>query len=170
MDRAARGSPRAHRVGPLGVINWGGVALGAATGIVAALLLNLAVDVILAWESSIPSIIIHFSATVGAGYIAGRFAVNGPAHNGAFAGLGLFLFAGVVALLNRGRTDAPGTGHPRRGRRSPRRSWWCPRRPPSDRLRHRKTIGAATVYRVSSGDGRGLRVEESPDSTGQDAG
>lgn len=99
MDPAARGPPRAHRVGPLGVINWGGVALGAATGIVAALLLNLAVDVILPWESSIPSIIIHFSATVGAGYIAGRFAVNGPAHNGALAGLGFFLFAGVVAVL-----------------------------------------------------------------------
>ncbi len=96
MDRAARGPPRARRVGTLGVINWGGVALGAATAIVAALLLNLAIDVILAWESSIPSITIHFSATVGAGYIAGRFAVNGPAHNGAFAGLGLFLFAGVL--------------------------------------------------------------------------
>jgi len=66
---------------------------------VAALLLNLAVDVILPWESSIPSIIIHFSGTVGAGYIAGRFAVNGPAHNGALAGLALFLFAGVVAVL-----------------------------------------------------------------------
>ncbi len=141
MDPAARGPPRANRVGPLGVINWGGVALGAATGIVAALLLNLAVDVILPWESSIPSIIIHFSATVGAGYIAGRFAVNGPAHNGALAGLGFFLFAGVVAVLTA-----------------------------ADRLRHRKTIAAATVYRVSSGDGRGLRVEESPDSTGQDAG
>ncbi len=99
MDRAARGPPRAHRVGPLGVINWGGVALGAATGIVAALLLNLAVGLILAWKSSIPSIIIHFSATVGAGYIAGRFAPNGPAHNGAAAGLGLFLFAGLVAVL-----------------------------------------------------------------------
>ncbi len=91
MDPAARGPPRAHRVGPLGVINWGGIALGAATGIVAGLLLNLAVDVILPWESSIPPTIIHFSATVGAGYIAGRFAVNGPAHNGAFAG--------VVAVL-----------------------------------------------------------------------
>ena len=99
MDRAARGPPRARRVRPLGVINWGGVALGAATGIVAALLLNLAVDLILPWESSIPSIIIHFSATVGVGYIAGRFAVNGPAYNGAVAGLGLFLFAGVAAVL-----------------------------------------------------------------------
>ena len=99
MDPAARGPPRAHRVGPLGVINWGGVALGAATGIVAGLLLNLAVDVILPWESSIPPTVIHFSATVGAGYIAGRFAVSGPAHNGVLAGLGLFLFAGVVAVI-----------------------------------------------------------------------
>lgn len=104
MDRAARGPPRAHRVGPLGAINWGGVALGAATGIVAGLLLNLAFDVLLPWKSSIPSVIIHFSATVGAGYIAGRFAIVGPAHNGALAGLGLFLFAGVVAVLT---TDGP---------------------------------------------------------------
>ena len=65
----------------------------------AALLLNLAVDVILPWESSIPPTIIHLSATVGAGYIAGRFAVSGPAHNGVLAGLGLFLFAGVVAVI-----------------------------------------------------------------------
>lgn len=99
MDPATRGPPRAHRVGPLGVINWGGVALGAATGVVAGLLLNLAVDVILPWESSIPPTIIHFSATVGAGYIAGRFAASGPAHNGVLAGLGLFLFAGVVAVI-----------------------------------------------------------------------
>jgi len=46
------------------------------------------------------SILIHLSATVGAGYVAGRFAGAGTAAvNGGLAGLLIFLFVGVVSLL-----------------------------------------------------------------------
>ncbi len=45
-------------------------------------------------------VIIHLAATVGAGYVAGRFAPDGTAVvNGGLAGLLIFLFVGVVSLL-----------------------------------------------------------------------
>ena len=46
------------------------------------------------------SILIHLSATVFAGYIAGRFAPEGTAAvNGGIAGLLIFLFVGAISLL-----------------------------------------------------------------------
>ena len=44
-------------------------------------------------------VLIHLTATVFAGYVAGRFALQGAAANGGMAGLFIFFFAGVVSIL-----------------------------------------------------------------------
>jgi hypothetical protein len=83
----------------LGTINWGGVALGAATGIFSSLVVNIAIGLLMTPLAAI-SILIHLAATVAAGYIAGRFAPEGTAPlNGGLAGLLIFFFVGVVSLL-----------------------------------------------------------------------
>ncbi len=94
---ASKTSPRVRPA--LSTINWGGVALGAAAGIAASLVANLAVGIVVAQPPAL-TVIIHLAATVGAGYVAGRFA---PEHaavvNGGLAGLLILLFAGVISLL-----------------------------------------------------------------------
>ena len=83
----------------LGTVNWGGVALGAAAGIAASLVVNLLIGLLIAPPAAL-SVLIYLTATVGAGYVAGRFAVEGAAAvNGGLAGLLIFLFVGVVSLL-----------------------------------------------------------------------
>jgi hypothetical protein len=83
----------------LNTVNWGAIALGAAAGIAASLVTNLAIGLVIAPPAAV-SILIHLTATVGAGYVAGRFAVAGTAAvNGGLAGLLIFLFVGVVSLL-----------------------------------------------------------------------
>lgn len=54
----------------------------------------------IAFDSPALSIIIHLVATVGAGYLAGRFAHTGAAVNGGMAGLLIFFFVGVVSILS----------------------------------------------------------------------
>ncbi len=81
------------------MLNWGGIAIGAAVGIAVSLVVNLAVGIVLA-QPPVLSILIHLAATVFAGYVAGRFAPDGTAAvNGGIAGLLIFLFVGVIALL-----------------------------------------------------------------------
>ncbi len=56
---------------------------------------------VLVEQPPVLTIIIHLTATVAAGYIAGRFAPpDGAAVNGGLAGLLIFLFVGVVSLLS----------------------------------------------------------------------
>jgi hypothetical protein len=60
---------------------------------------NIAVGLLIASPAAL-SILIHLAATVAAGYVAGRFAIQGAAPlNGGLAGLLIFLFVGVVSLL-----------------------------------------------------------------------
>ncbi len=90
---------------PLTNINWGGVALGAAAGIAASLVANLGVGLVIEQPAAV-SILIHLTATVGAGYVAGRFALAGTAAvNGGLSGLLIFLFVGVVSLLTSAGPD-----------------------------------------------------------------
>jgi hypothetical protein len=60
---------------------------------------NVAIGLVIATPAAL-SVIIHLAATVAAGYVAGRFALEGTAPlNGGLAGLVIFLFVGVVSLL-----------------------------------------------------------------------
>lgn len=62
-------------------------------------MVNVAIGLLIAPPAAL-SILIHLTATVAAGYIAGRFALEGTAPlNGGLAGLLIFLFVGVVSLL-----------------------------------------------------------------------
>jgi hypothetical protein len=73
--------------------------VGAASGIFASLVANLAVGIVTEQPPAL-RIIIHLSATVAAGYVAGRFAPHGAAAvNGGLAGLLIFFFVGAVSLL-----------------------------------------------------------------------
>ncbi len=75
------------------------MALGAAAGIAVSLVANLGLWLVTDPPPPLPAILIHLSATVFAGFVAGRLAHAGPAMDGGMAGLLIFFFAGVVSIL-----------------------------------------------------------------------
>lgn len=84
-----------------GTISWGAVALGAMTGLGAALAVFLVLGitgVLNEDNAAIPAAFLQFLGQFGAGYLAGRFAGRDGAIHGSLSAIAIYLVGSTLAL------------------------------------------------------------------------
>ena len=160
-------------------LNWSGIAFGAGAGLV----VGLAATAILGGVNggTLVQVLAQFLAFFVAGYVAGRFSLVGAVYAGGFAGLFLYFGLAVVSVATGNRCPTGcnpllrdhsaglriGRGSHRKRQARIATHLGCRRRrapglecrsPSTLWMRAGETIAATSV------------VEESPDSTGHDAG